>query len=108
MLTLAGELALTVSERKWLEVARRYVQQSATIEELEQSRIVAWDSLGTRSCDFSDPAVNRTRAVICTMFPDSTSNEALDEIINFAQYFVGAGGTDARAIEVLSALLERV
>jgi hypothetical protein len=101
MLRLLDELPLNASEQAWLAGARQYASGDATDAELEKWRIEAWNSLGTNSCNFTDPSVNRTRAVICVLFPPTTSDEALDEVLNFEEFFVGAGGEEQRAVAVL-------
>lgn len=102
MLELAGLLRLTSPERCGLEVGRGYVDGSETAAALEHARVEAWRNLGHRSCCFNDPEVNRTRTVICTLYPMSAEGAVFDEFTNFAEFFLAAGGSNAalhRAIE---------
>lgn len=106
-LRLVETLPLPNQEAEWLDVARRYANKRATEMELEAARVAAWTALGTRSCDFSDPAVNRVRAVICTLFADASRNDALDEIINVEEFFRGAGGAEEESTSILQSVFAR-
>ena len=104
MLRLVEQLPLSPSEVAWLETARRFADGTATEAELTAARVEAWSSLEGRSCDFADPAVNRTRAVLCALYPDSARDEGLDQICNVEEFFVDAGGEEHQAVELLQAV----
>ena len=108
MLRLIERLPLSPSEAGWLETARRYAGGTATEADLVAARVDAWNSLEGRSRDFADPAVNRTRAVICALFPDNERDEGLDEITNVEEFFVDAGGEEHQAVELLGAVFRAV
>jgi hypothetical protein len=103
-LRLVERLPLSRSEAGWLETARRYADGTATEADLVAARVDAWTSLKGRSCDFADPAVNRTRAVLCALFPDSARDERLEEMLNVKEFFVEAGGEEHQAVELLDAV----
>jgi hypothetical protein len=104
MLRLVERLPLSPSEAGWLETARRFADGTATEADLVAARVEAWNSLEGRSCDFADPAVNRTRAVLCALYPDSARDEGLNQICNVEEFFVDAGGEEHRAVELLNAV----
>lgn len=107
VLRLIGQLPLSSAESSWLRTGLQYADGTATESDLEKARVEAWNSLGKRSCDFRDPAVNRTRAVICGLFPDMPAHEALDQVVNVEEFFVGAGGDERQAIELLRTIWPR-
>jgi hypothetical protein len=102
MLRLVERLPLSPLEVGWLEMARRFADGTATEADLAAARVDAWNSLEGRSCNFADPAVNRTRAVLCALFPDSEPDEGLDKIMNVEEFFVDAGGEEHQAVELLN------
>ena len=103
VLRLVGQLPLTPSERKWLNIAQQFAGGWASQDDLEPARTEAWSSLAGKSCDFGDASVNQRRAVICALYPDTPASEALDEIVNVKELFVTAGGSESVAIEILTA-----
>ena len=81
MIETCGKMALSDCARESLAVAVRYLDGAVSASELKAARINCWHSIKGRDCDFSDPEVAATRAVICTLKPqdhDSDLFETLD------------------------------
>ena len=103
---LVEKLPLTPQQVQWLDVARRYARRLATSIEMAEARVSAWKALGTRSCEFSDPAVNRVRAVICTLVPDEDrqGEDGYEELHGVEEFFRAGGGDEAESVAVLNSV----
>lgn len=99
MLQCLGLLVLPEEARSWLSVAERYDARRATVDELESARVAAWQFLGSDSSGASVPGGRAVRAAICALYPRQDP-DPFDHIINFAELFIEAGGTESAATEI--------
>ena len=66
--------------RNALEIAEKYIEDKADVQDLENTRIALWNYLGDDSISFAKPNVAAIRAVICCLYETKTKDEAFDAI----------------------------
>lgn len=100
-LALVAGLPLDASERAWLEHGRAYAAGLLPEQALQAVRVQAWDAIEGRDCDAADPQVSRVRALLCVLYPDDELGEPDMYLETLLDFYAGAGGSAARALEIL-------
>lgn len=61
-----------------LEVSEKYINDSASIQDLIDARTKLWNFIGEDFMNFEMPHISATRAVICCLYEVKTMDEAFD------------------------------
>jgi hypothetical protein len=89
-----------------VNASRSFQNGALDARSLAAARVACWNSLGSRSCDFQDPAVCRVRAAICTTFPEP--DDPFDAIHNFLDFAAPSGVTDSDLLALLASHFQKL